>query len=1069
MSDSSNNPISRLIARPVAVSVGVILVVLLGVVALFKLPIQLTPEVVKPEITVATNWRGASPLEIEREIITRQEEVLKGIPGLVEMASESQDGRGQVILTFRTGTDLETALVRVANRLDQVTDFPDLADRPVLSTVNANRSAIAWLILKPTPDNATPIGTYRNLAENIITARFERIPGVAQSNVFGGWERELQVIVDADAMAARDLTIADLARIIDRENADYTAGTVDAGKRAFTVRLTGAYQRPEDLYRIVLPTTSGAPLFLGDLAEIRIGYKKPQRSVRQNGEPAIAVNIIRESGSNTLEIMAELRKAVAELNAGPLSDRKLHLTQVYDESDYIVRSIDQVQQSLVVGGILAVVVLLAFLRSLTSTVVVATAIPISVVGTFGVLYLLDRNLNVVSLAGMCFAIGMVVDAAIVVLENIYRHREAGASRMTAAVRGMSEVWGAVLASSLTTVAVFLPILFLQVEAGQMFRDIAIAIACGVTLSLIVSVTVIPTFAARILGSRAGHPLNESGDAGNGNDTKDAANAGGTTARWIADRVDRLCDRMPTRLAVLGGVGLALAGVVAVMPQAEYLPEGNRNLVLGILLPPPGYNVAEITRIGRDIEADLAPLWQTDQPEVDGKPAITNFFYVASGSQVFMGARTRDPERIRDLMPVMRQSLGEVPGMIALVFQSSIFARGLGSGRSVDIEFTGPDLNHLVALGGRAFGMTMGAMPGAQVRPKPSLDIGQPEIRVVPDRLRADAVGLPLNELGMTLSALVDGATVSTFPDDGEEIDLTLYAGDPKASGTLWRVKSGAEMGPVASLPIRTASGSIVTLDSVSQVRETSGPTQINHVERQRSVVIAAVPPEQMSLEAAMKAATDQVIEPLRQQGMLSPPYSARLTGTVDELSVTMAALKWNVLLAITIVFLLMAALFESFLFALVIMVAVPTAAAGGILGLLAVDAWVAPQRLDILTMLGFVILVGIVVNNAILIVHQTLIFMRERGMAHRDALKRAVQVRVRPIFMSTLTTVFGMLPLVTFTGPGSELYRGIGSVVVGGLLLSTVLTLVLVPVLFSLLMDLRLRITGTAASTARLD
>ncbi|MFQ5509137.1 MAG: efflux RND transporter permease subunit [Leptospirillia bacterium] len=497
--EHSTNPFARMIRRPVAVSVGVILVVLLGAVSLFKLPIQLTPEVVKPSATVDTDWRGAAPLEVERELIVRQEEALRGIPGMIEMESEAMDGQARITLTFRTGTDMDAALIKISNRLDQVRESPPDAERPVIYTVNANRGAIAWLILKTTADDAPPIGTYRNFAESFIKSRFERIPGVGQSNVFGGWEQELQVIVDADRMAARDITLSELARIIDNENRDITAGAIDEGKRRITVRVTGAYEKPSDLHRIVIPTASGAPLFLGDLAEVRVGYRKPLRSVRQNGEPAIAVNVIREAGSNTLEIMAEVQKATAELNAGVLADRNLILTQVYDESIYITRSIDQVQKSLIVGGLLAIVVLVLFLRSFSSTIVVATAIPISVIGTFGVLFLLDRNLNVVSLAGMCFAVGMVVDAAIVVLENIYRHREMGKSRVDAALDGMREVWGAVLASTLTTVAVFLPILFLEVEAGQMFRDIAIAIACGVSLSLLVSVTVIPTFASRILG------------------------------------------------------------------------------------------------------------------------------------------------------------------------------------------------------------------------------------------------------------------------------------------------------------------------------------------------------------------------------------------------------------------------------------------------------------------------------------------------------------------------------------------------------------------------------------------
>ncbi|MDH5527693.1 MAG: efflux RND transporter permease subunit [Nitrospirota bacterium] len=1048
------NLIARMIARPVAVTVGVLLVVLIGATALLRLPIQLTPEVVKPSITIETNWRGASPLEVEREIILRQEEVLRGTPGLVDMESEAREGQGQITLTLTTGTDMDAALVQVSNRLSQVRESPLDADRPILYTVNANQGAIAWLILKPAAGNTNPIGTYRNFAENVVKARFERIRGVGQSNVFGGWEQELQVIADADRMAAYDITLADIARIIDRENRDITAGNLDEGKRRLTVRVAGAYQTPEDLHRVVIPTASGAPLFLGDLAEVRIGYRAPDRSVRQNGEPAVAVNVIRESGSNTLEIMAQVKEAVIELNAGALKDQGLTLTQVYDESEYINRSINQVQSSLTVGGILAIIVLLLFLRSASSTIVVATAIPISVIGTFGMLWLLDRNLNVVSLAGMCFAVGMVVDAAIVVLENIYRHREMGKDRISAALDGMREVWGAVLASTVTTVAVFLPIVFLEVEAGQMFEDIAIAIATGVTLSLLVSITVIPTFAARILGGDK--------DKKDAKPLKELAHHGGRVADWIADRVDALCARTGRQLATLALVALAAGGMMWLSPQAEYLPEGNRNLVLGILLPPPGYNVDEIVRIGQSIEADMRPLWEAEV-EHEGRPAVSNFFYVASGQQVFIGARTRDPERIRELIPVMRETLGRVPGMIALVFQSSIFARGLGSGRSVDIEFTGPDLEQLVGLGGRTFGMAMGALPGAQIRPKPSLDIGNPEIRVVPDRLRAADVGLPLPDLAVSLAAMVDGAKVSSFAWQGEEIDITLYAVPPEAREAY--MVNPAGLVNVPKLPLRTARGDMVTLDAVTRVAETSSPTQINHVERRRAVVISAVPPEEMSLEAALDAVNNQVLTPLREQGAIRPPYAVRLTGTADELSVTMDALKWNTLLAVVIVFLLIAALFESFLYALVIMVAVPTAAAGGILGLMLVDAFVADQRLDILTMLGFVILVGIVVNNAILIVHQSLIYIREQGNSHREALKRAVRARVRPIFMSTFTTVFGMFPLVTFTGPGSELYRGIGSVVVGGLLVSTFFTLVLVPVLFSLLMDLRHRITGSAVET----
>lgn len=1047
--------IETMINRPVTVTVGVILVLLFGLIALFRIPIQLTPEVLKPEITVETSWRGASPQEVEREIVERQEEQLKAIPGLVEMTSQSQDSRGEIVLTFQTGIDLDSALLQVSNRLDQVREFPVDADRPVLRTVNVASSAIAWFILKPFPDNPNPINGFHDFAEDYIKARFERVPGVALSNVFGGYEREMQVDVDPATMASLNLTLLDIMQAVDRTNANVSAGDFDEGKRRFIVRTVGEYQSPQDVENVIIRTVDGNRVFLRDVAQVRLGFKKPQRSVRQNGDPAIAVNALRESGSNTLEVMAGLQKALAELNAGILKQNGLVLTQVYDESIYINEAILLVRQNLIVGAILAVVILALFLRSWSSTVIIATAIPISVVGTFLVLQLLGRNLNVVSLAGMTFAVGMVVDVAIVVLENIYRHRQMGESRAEAVINGMREVWGAVLASTLTTIAVFVPILFIEEEVGQIFRDIAIAISVGVGLSLIVAMTVIPTFAAKIIGA--------------GRSPQGPGGGKGFHALWglvpLADRcsdgvsngVYALCGSTTARIVLIGGLTLASVLLAwGLMPKAEYLPEGNRNLVLGILLPPPGYNLDEITRIGEGIETDLRPYWEKDpqnpKPGDPEGPAIQNFFYVASGRQVFMGVRTHEAERIREIIPVMQTALRKVPGMIAIVTQSGIFARGIGASRSVDVEFSGPDLEKLVGMGGRAFGQLMGLMPGAQMRPIPSLDLGNPEIQIVPDPVVMADLGLTATDLGAIVDVLLDGAKVTDYFLDGQRLDLAIRGFD---SYTL-----GAQ--DLEQLPIRTPTGRNVTLGSIAKVVVTNGPEQINHVERERTIAISVVPPIEMPLESAIEAIEEKVVGPIREEGLLSPPYHTRLTGTADELIVTRDAVKWNLVLAAVITFLLMAALFESFLYSFVIMFSVPLAAGGGFLGLWLVSTFKTYQTLDVITMLGFVILIGIVVNNAILIVHQALTYMREEGADSRDAVRRAVRVRIRPIFMSMLTTFFGMLPLVLFSGPGSELYRGIGSVVLGGLFVSTIFTLFLVPALFSLMMDLRTRLTGRA-------
>lgn len=1039
--------IENMIKRPVTVTVGVILVLLFGFISLFKIPVQLTPEVIKPEITVETFWRGASAREVEREVTERQEEQLKSTPSLVKMTSESRESQGQVVLTFQTGTNLDTALLNVSNRLNQVSNFPVDAERPVLRTVNVGSSAIAWFILKPLAGNDKDINTYHDFAEDFIKTRFERVPGVALSNVLGGQEREMQVIVDPNVIAARDVTILDLTRALVRENADVSAGDFDEGKRRYLLRTLGQYRSPGDIEDIVIKRVDGKQIFLKDVATVSLGYKKSLRSVRQNGEPSIAVNALQESGANTLDIMAGLNKAMEELNAGILKENGLYLIQVYDETEYINSSIDLVKQNLIVGGLLAAFVLLLFLRSGTSTLIVATAIPISVIGTFSILQMLGRNLNVISLAGMAFAVGMVVDVAIVVLENIYRHRQMGKARALAVVDGMNEVWGAVFASTLTTIAVFLPIFFIEEQIGQLFKDIAIAISASVALSLIVAVTVIPTFSAMILG--------EAKAPGKENQLLGLVPLAVRFTEGVSRIVFHICKRPLFSLVVVLGMTMLSIGLAwFLMPKMEYLPEGNRNLVLGILLPPPGYNLDEIRRIGEEIEKDIRPYWEKDLanalPSDPEGPAVSNFFYVASGQQVFMGVRVREPERIREMIPVMQESLRKIPGMIAIVLQSGLFSRGVGEGRSIDVAFSGPDLDQLVGLGGRAFGQLMALMPGAQIRPIPSLDLGTPEIQILPDRVRMADVDLDAQDLGKIMDALLDGTKATEYFEAGERLDLVVTGDDV----FQWQSHD------LERIPIRTPSGKIVTLGAVADVVITNGPQQVNHLERERTVSVRVVPPIEIPLEEAMELIEAKVLGPMKADGALNLPYRVRLSGTADDLVVTRQAVQWNLILAALITYLLIASLFESFFYAFVIMISVPLAAGGGFFGLWLVNTFVAHQSLDVLTMLGFIILIGTVVNNAILIVHQALHYIREEGADPVDAMTESVRGRIRPIFMCTLTSVFGMLPLVLFPGPGSEIYRGIGSVVVGGLTLSTFFTLFLVPALFILMTRMKRLYSG---------
>ncbi|PQO44710.1 efflux RND transporter permease subunit [Blastopirellula marina] len=1198
--------IDSLLNNPVKVAVGVLLVSLFGVVALLRMPMQLTPEVETPTLTVETKWTGASPQEVEKEIIVEQEEQLKSVEGITKMTSESADSKGTITLEFLIGTDMSEALLLVNSRLAQVREYPEAADQPVITTSNASDKPIAWFMLSarmPTearyakflqehPDQTEnlkkaratenpavlmvrlrrlletnpeyvkllpppifdqkqldtfahfnvdlapllkkareesendsellyklqllarehiefgelvepkkfDVMNFRRFAEDEIEARFERVSGVSQSNVNGGLEDELQVIVDPELLAARQITIADVRRVLMGQNEDTSAGDFWEGKRRYVVRALGQFDDPEQVEMQLLAVRDGAPVFVRDVAEVRLGHKKPDSVVRRFGESSIAINCMRESGANVLDVMDGLKETMQVLNDGVLKDNNLELTQVYDETDYINSSIKLVQENIFVGGALTMCVLMLFLHLGARTLilipiamaaaiasaylspwwfvvcmailigsgfwfargalVVALAIPISIVGTFLILGALGRSLNVISLAGMAFAVGMLVDNAVVVLENIYTYYSKGYSPLAAAARGTTEVWGAVFASTATTIAVFLPVVFVQEEAGQLFADIALAISAAVALSLVVSITVIPVAASRLFSNdeeeeeqlaideKRNVPAVIAADGHRMGAVEQSITGAGQSLvhgivglnRWFQQGVLR-------RLALVSGI---TAGAIlicwAFWPKVEYLPNGNRNLVFGVLLPPPGYNLDRLMELGEVVETDLKPYWDVDptDPEFNkGEfPAIRDFFFVARGRQVFMGLRSYDEQRVADLIPLIQKVNAKLPGTFAVATQSSLFERGLTGGRKIEVEITGPDLPTLVDIGGGILRQTVPLIPDVQVRPVPSLDLSSPELHVSPRYVQAADVGLSSTDLGYAINALVDGAYAGDYFLDGKKIDLTI----------IGRTEFANKTQKIEALPVATPLGSTVPLGALAKVDLSSGPEQVNHRERLRSIIIEVTPPPTVPLEAAMDQITTEIIRPLEASGKLGPEYRITLAGTADKLGKTWTSLRFNLLLALLITYLLMAALFESWLYPFVIIFSVPLGAAGGILGLSLLNMFVL-QSLDVLTMLGFVILIGTVVNNPILIVHQALNHMREDGMKLDDAVLESVGSRIRPIFMTTTTTVLGLMPLVLFPGSGSELYRGLGSVVLGGLVLSTIFTLVLVPSLFSLTVE----------------
>ena len=1029
---------------------GSIFILLFGLLSLFRIPVQLVPDVEKPQITVETRWIGASPEEVEQEIIHEQEEMLKSVENLRKLTSKSFNGRGEILLEFVVGVDKSAALLDVANKLDQVQEYPENVDEPVIKTVNTGDRPIAWFTLRTLPGNDTAVDELRDFAEDHIESRFERVPGVANSNIYGGAERELQVIIDPHALASWQLSILDVRRALISTNTNISGGDIEEGKNRFVVRTLGQFKSVEEIENLVITKRDDIPVYVRDIADVQLGYKKLEAFVRQKNESSIAINAQREVGANVLVVMDGLKKACSELNENLLRGRGLALEQVYDETEYIKSSIGLVRQNVVVGGLLAVMVLLLFLRSWRSTLVIGLAIPISAIGTFLMVTLMGRSLNVVSLAGIAFAVGMVVDSAIVVLENIFRHWQSGEDPFEAAYKGTAEVWGAVLASTLTTIGVFIPIILVEQEVGQLFRDIALAISFAVGLSLIVAITVIPTAAARILSH--GKRSESAGDEDFTSSSR-LVLLGRNLTDKIVGVVDYLTNTLKKRLiTIFVLVFISIFLTWWMVPEMEYLPEGNRNLILAIMLPPPGYSLEEQRDIGVSIEKELIPYWQakagTKEAEMLDGPPIKHGFYVSRGRAVFMGMISAEPERVAELIPVLRRVCGKIPGMITIVQQSSLFERGLSGGRTIDIELSGPDLNRLVYFGAQVFGQVRQVFPpGTQARPIPSLELGSPELQIRPRLEHATELGLTSADIGYIVDALVDGAFAGDYWHEGDKIDLVIFG----QSKYIERTQD------LEQIFIFTPSGDYVPLSTVADIQIGVGPEEIDHIERERSIVIQVIPPRTMPLERALDIIDTQILKPMVKKGLLGGLYKANLAGTADKLQEARKSLQWNFVLAIAISYLLMAALFESFLYPIVIMFSVPLATVGGFVGLAVLNIFTL-QVMDVLTMLGFVILIGTVINNAILIVHQTLNNIREAKMESRQALIESVRTRIRPIFMSVATTVFAMLPLVIFPGAGSELYRGLGSVVLGGLIVSTIFTLLLIPAVFSLVMDIKTRL-----------
>ena len=1040
------------VENPVKVLVGVCFLVIFGVQAFLNMPYRLIPSIEYPQISVSTYWRGASPYEVEKEILERQERVLKTIPGLIDCESTARESSAYITLMFDMDVPVNDAMLLVSNKLNEVSGYPENMNQPTIRAANTDAVSVVDLMLLTDDTNKRSIDEYLSFFEETIKPYFDRVKGVADVSYWGGRAKQIQIDVDPYRLSAYNITLSAIINALSKENVNISAGTIDFGAKDYRFRTIGEAKTPQDIRDIVVISGDNSRIKLGDIANVDYGFSKRNTIVSYGNTNALSVGIVAQAGANVLELTNDVDKLVEDLNNGILKSNGLKFVKISDQKNYILQAIALVKSNIIVGGLLAVVVLLVFLRSLRATLVIAVTIPICIVGTFLIMSLLGRTLNVISLAGIAFSVGMLIDNSIVVLENIDRHIRNGNKALVAAVDATKEVWGAVLASTLTTIAVFLPIVFIKEEAGQLFGDIAIAVSAAVGLSLFTSITVIPVLSKILFSSLE----NKNTDFFSklsfkfhiSSKTKETlikyspnnllVSFGSFFVKYIVLISDKINSKFIYKsLFIILVTAFSIFSAYTLMPKMDYLPLGNKNMMESRFTPPPGISYNERKAMGDFIYRELKPYMEGEK---DGYPQIDNFVFIASSTYVALRATSKDESRVAELQPLLASVSAKLPGITASTSQVPLFNIGRGSSNTFLMNVTGAmDYESLVNTVRLIQDRIMAEIPEVQLRLNPTSNPVYPEVQIIPRREALKSAGVTATELGISVDAYLDGRKIGEFKDP------TLGTIDIMLQGERKSFNNPEE---VYSILVNSGSGLPVPISSLAETKEVMGIERVRRYNYQRSFLFIITLPKGMVLEQLQEKIDKKVIEPMRAEGLLQG-ITIYSSGASSKLESAKQALSGNFILAILITYLLMAALLNNFFYPFIIMFSVPLAASGGFIGLDLVNKFLTPQSLDIITMLGFIMLIGSVVNNPILIVYQTLNNL-QYGMSGRDAINDALKTRIRPIFMSTATSLFGMLPLVIAPGAGSELYRGMGSVILGGMALSTIFTLFLIPALLSI-------------------
>jgi len=1014
--------------HPVFTVMVMLIVIILGGVAFSRLPIDLLPDITYPTLSIFTTYENASPEEVE-ELITRPiEGAMAAVPGVEEVTSVSTEGSSQVRIMFGWGMDLDAATDDVRDRLDRIMPiFPEDVERPRLFKFDA--ASFPILILGASSD-LDPIQT-RRLIDDQIKYRIERVPGVASLGIWGGQEREIHVNLQTDKIKALGLPLDLILSKIRSENVDVPAGTIERGNFEVLIRTPGVYTSLDEIRDTVIAIRDGVPIQVKEIATVEDRWQKIRRIVRVNGKPGIRLGVSKQSGRNTVEVARAVLKEIERIHQ---DFPQITLTPIIDSSEYIQNSISNVGRAALYGGLLAIIVLLFFLRNLRSTSVIATAIPISIIGTFALIYFGGFTLNIITLGGLALGIGMLVDNAIVVLENIYRLQESGKSPLSAAVEGTDEVSNAIIASTLTTLAVFLPIVFLKGMAGIMFKQLSYVVGFALLCSLVVALTLVPMLSSRILRT-----TNIENSDSKSVSRRIFIRTGHFFVRLEESYKNLLRFALNHRMAVIGVTTVILLGSLSLfrLVGSEFMPSSDEGEVRV------SGEMEVGTRLGLVDEKfqTMAAIVKKEVPEIESMvESIGGSDWRPSGSHVGemrislvpQSKRSRSSE---DIATELRQKLFGIPGVITRIRAGQGFfllRMGMGGGDYIQVEVRGYDLETADALAIQVQRLIEQVEGITDVRI--SRETGTPEELIVIDRQKAADMKLTVSQIANTLQTFLTGTRASNYREAGDEFWIRVQIKDAEK----------LSLEEILDLTMTNSTGQPVMLRNVVNVSPRKGPVRIERKDQERIVTVSA-----NFTGRDMGSVIRDIRDSLR--GLPVPQdFAIVFAGDYEEQQKAFRELLFGIILALILVYMVMASLYESLRDPFIVMFSIPLAAIGVILML-----FLTNTTFNVQSYIGCIMLGGIVVNNAILLVDYTNLLRRRDGLSVRDAIEEAGRRRLRPILMTATTTIIALIPLALGINEGGEAQAPMARAVIGGLLSSTLITLVIIPVMYSIVEGMR--------------